>query len=161
VTGEVSRGRIVPADRSGVRKFLARFAGLELEVALEATTGWRFVVDASREDAEASASRFTRWSRAAAASELSDPVRWSGSSPASFDLDRPPRRSLFAGGTVRRSRPRQDADGPRQLNDLLEPGAAYPTIPHTPSPGWATPAERFQVARVRATSGIGRVVFFW
>jgi hypothetical protein len=42
VTGEVSRGRIVPADRSGVRKFLARFEGLELGVALEATTGWRF-----------------------------------------------------------------------------------------------------------------------
>jgi transposase len=44
-TGEVSRGRIVPADRSGVRKFLARFVGRELEVALEATTGWRFVVE--------------------------------------------------------------------------------------------------------------------
>src|SRR5450631_3794423 len=44
-TGEASRGRIVPADRSGVRKFLARFVGRELEVALEATTGWRFVVE--------------------------------------------------------------------------------------------------------------------
>jgi transposase len=48
VTGEVSRGRVVPADRSGVRKFLARFAGVELEVALEATTGWRFVVEELR-----------------------------------------------------------------------------------------------------------------
>ena len=47
-TGEVSRGRIVPADRAGVRKFLARFAGRELEVALEATTGWRFVVEELR-----------------------------------------------------------------------------------------------------------------
>jgi transposase len=28
-----------------VRGFLARFAGRELEVALEATTGWRFVVE--------------------------------------------------------------------------------------------------------------------
>ena len=45
VTGELSRGRIVPADRAGVRKFLARFGGRELEVALEATTGWRFVVE--------------------------------------------------------------------------------------------------------------------
>ncbi len=45
VTGEVSRGRIVPADRSGVRKFLDRFKGADLEVALEATTGWRFVVE--------------------------------------------------------------------------------------------------------------------
>ncbi len=44
-TGEVSRGRIVPADRQGVRRFLARLEGRELEVALEATTGWRFVVE--------------------------------------------------------------------------------------------------------------------
>lgn len=44
-TGEVSRGRITPADRSGVRRFLARFEGRQLEVALEATTGWRFVVE--------------------------------------------------------------------------------------------------------------------
>src|ERR1039457_6486603 len=48
VTGELSRGRIVPADRAGVRKFLARFGGRELEVALEATTGWRFVVEELR-----------------------------------------------------------------------------------------------------------------
>jgi transposase len=44
-TGEVGRGRVVPADRAGVRRFLERFAGRELEVALEATTGWRFVVE--------------------------------------------------------------------------------------------------------------------
>ena len=47
-TGEISRGRVVPADRAGVRRFLARFRGLELEVALEATTGWRFVVEELR-----------------------------------------------------------------------------------------------------------------
>ena len=47
-TGEVSRGRIAPADRRGVRRFLARFEGRELEVALEATTGWRFVVEELR-----------------------------------------------------------------------------------------------------------------
>jgi len=66
LTGEVSRGRIVPADRSGVRRFLGRFADCELEVALEATTGWRFVVKELRrvgarvhlaEAAEASALR--------------------------------------------------------------------------------------------------------
>jgi transposase len=45
ITGEVSRARIMPADRAAVRKFLARFAGEGLEVALEATTGWRFVVE--------------------------------------------------------------------------------------------------------------------
>ncbi|MHB8689786.1 MAG: IS110 family transposase [Solirubrobacteraceae bacterium] len=44
-TGEVQRTRVIPADRIGVRRFLARFAGRELEVALEATTGWRFLVE--------------------------------------------------------------------------------------------------------------------
>ena len=44
-TGEVSRARVAPADRAGVRRFLARFRGEALEVALEATTGWRFVVE--------------------------------------------------------------------------------------------------------------------
>jgi transposase len=47
-TGEVSRSRVAPADRAGVRRFLERFAGRELEVALEATTGWRFVVEELR-----------------------------------------------------------------------------------------------------------------
>ena len=45
ITGEVSRARIAPADRIAVRRFLARFDGAELEVALEATTGWRFLVE--------------------------------------------------------------------------------------------------------------------
>src|SRR5437660_92599 len=44
VTGEISRARVAPADRAGVRRFLRRFCGQGLEVALEATTGWRFVV---------------------------------------------------------------------------------------------------------------------
>src|SRR6266581_2575183 len=47
-TGELKRGRVAPADRSGVRRFLGRFRGEELEVALEATTGWRFVVEELR-----------------------------------------------------------------------------------------------------------------
>ena len=48
-TGEVSRARIAPAHRAGVRRFLGRFRGLRLEAALEATTGWRFVVEEARE----------------------------------------------------------------------------------------------------------------
>jgi transposase len=44
-TGEISRARVAPADRASVRQFVARFCGQELEVALEATTGWRFVVE--------------------------------------------------------------------------------------------------------------------
>jgi transposase len=47
-TGEVSRARVAPAHRAHVRRFLGRFAGQELEVALEATTGWRFVVEELR-----------------------------------------------------------------------------------------------------------------
>ncbi len=47
-TGEISRARVIPADRAGVRRFLARFAGQQLEVAFEATTGWRFFVDELR-----------------------------------------------------------------------------------------------------------------
>jgi hypothetical protein len=47
-SGEVQRTRVAPADRAAVRKFLQRFRGRELEVALEATTGWRFVVEELR-----------------------------------------------------------------------------------------------------------------
>ena len=39
------RKRIAPADRARLRTFAAQFHGRELEVALEATTGWRFVVE--------------------------------------------------------------------------------------------------------------------
>jgi transposase len=45
LTAEVCRARIAPADRASVRKFFRRFADEGLEVALEATTGWRFVVE--------------------------------------------------------------------------------------------------------------------
>ena len=47
-TGEVRRGRIRPADREGVRRWLARWEGQEIEAALGATTGWRFVVEELR-----------------------------------------------------------------------------------------------------------------
>src|ERR687896_2092671 len=47
-TGEIARSRVAPAHRESVRRFLGRFRGQELEVALEATTGWRFVVEELR-----------------------------------------------------------------------------------------------------------------
>ena len=47
-TGEVSRRRISPAHRAGVRRFCQEFRGQQLEVALEATTGWRFVAEEFR-----------------------------------------------------------------------------------------------------------------
>jgi transposase len=45
VSGEVRRGRIAPADRLGVRRFLAALPAGQVDVALEATTGWRFIVE--------------------------------------------------------------------------------------------------------------------
>jgi transposase len=48
-TGEIGRARISPALRGDVRRFVGRFAGRRpLEVALEATTGWRFVAEEFR-----------------------------------------------------------------------------------------------------------------
>jgi len=44
-SGEISRRRVVPGDRDAVRRFATKFGGQQLEVALEATTGWRFVVE--------------------------------------------------------------------------------------------------------------------
>ena len=44
-TGEVSRGRIA-ADRGAVRRWVGRFPGREVHVAVEACTGWLFVCDA-------------------------------------------------------------------------------------------------------------------
>ena len=41
-TGELGRARVSLAHRDDVRKFFKRFAGQPLDVALEATTGWRF-----------------------------------------------------------------------------------------------------------------------
>jgi Transposase len=46
VTGEVDRGRVVPADRAHLRSFLARFEGQgEVAFAVEGCTGWRYVVE--------------------------------------------------------------------------------------------------------------------
>src|SRR5205809_8126675 len=47
-TGEVERARLSPAHREPVRRLLGRFRGCELEVALEATTRWRFVLEELR-----------------------------------------------------------------------------------------------------------------
>jgi transposase len=45
LTGEVRRGRIAPADRASVRRFLRSLPAGRVDVALEATTGWRFIVE--------------------------------------------------------------------------------------------------------------------
>ncbi|MGH2985270.1 MAG: IS110 family transposase, partial [Solirubrobacterales bacterium] len=43
-TGEVHRGRI-PSDRDAVRKWVERFEGQQVDVAVEAATGWLFVCE--------------------------------------------------------------------------------------------------------------------
>jgi transposase len=46
VTGELKRGRVVPADRERLRAWLARFAGQEdVHFALDGCTGWRYVTE--------------------------------------------------------------------------------------------------------------------
>ena len=46
VTGELRRGRVAPADREHLRAWLARLAGhSDVHFALEACTGWRYVVE--------------------------------------------------------------------------------------------------------------------
>ena len=45
VTGELKRGRVMPADRPQLRAWLSRFAGQQdVQFALEGCTGWRYVV---------------------------------------------------------------------------------------------------------------------
>jgi transposase len=44
-TGEVRGGRVCLADRESVCEFLGRFVGTSVEAVLEATTGWRFLVE--------------------------------------------------------------------------------------------------------------------
>jgi transposase len=44
-TGEVGRGRVAPATREMFRSWLAQLPTREGAFAVEATTGWRFVVE--------------------------------------------------------------------------------------------------------------------
>jgi hypothetical protein len=45
-SGELKRGRVVPADRQHLRGWLARFAGQDdVHFALEGCTGWRYVAE--------------------------------------------------------------------------------------------------------------------
>ncbi len=45
-SGEVRAGRIAPADRAGLREWLARFAGRgDVAFAIEGCTGWRYVAE--------------------------------------------------------------------------------------------------------------------
>jgi transposase len=45
LSGELRTGRVTPATRTGLRHWLLSLDAPRLRVALEATTGWRFVVD--------------------------------------------------------------------------------------------------------------------
>src|SRR4051812_39701591 len=137
-SGEVTRARVAPADRAGVRQFLERFAGPQLEVALEATTGWRFVVEELQrvgaivhlaEPAETAARRGNKKraknDRADARPAGADDGRAAAGAvdPAGADprSARPRVAAAFAGGAARRvaaahpSRLRPPAAGARRL----------------------------------------------
>ena len=45
VTGEAVRGQVRPADREHLRAWLAQFAGLAGDLAMEGCTGWRYVAE--------------------------------------------------------------------------------------------------------------------
>src|SRR6266545_5200968 len=47
-TGQVARGRICPSNRETFRGWLERFAGRQVDLAVEGCTGWRFVVEECR-----------------------------------------------------------------------------------------------------------------
>jgi len=44
-TGELKRGRIAPATREELRRWLAKMSTTRLVIAVEGTTGWRFVAE--------------------------------------------------------------------------------------------------------------------
>jgi len=83
VTGEVTTGRILPADRATLARFLGRWAGEQVEAAVEATTGWRFVVEELQ--------------RAGAAVALAEPTR-RGARTNTPELSARARRSASASG---------------------------------------------------------------
>jgi transposase len=43
--GTVERGRVTPADRESFRRWLTRFDGEPVDLAVEGCTGWRFIVE--------------------------------------------------------------------------------------------------------------------
>src|SRR5918994_5366373 len=79
-TGELSRGRIA-ADPEAVRRWVERFAGREVHVAVEACTGWLFVCEALEEAgavahlAEAGEARALRVPKRRAKTDRED-ARW-------------------------------------------------------------------------------------
>src|SRR4051794_26335700 len=82
-TGEIGRARISPALRGDVRGFVKRFAGRRpLEVALEATTGWRFVAE--------------EFIAAGAAVHLAEPAETAARREQEARQDRPGRRAPSA-----------------------------------------------------------------
>lgn len=44
-SGEITRGRVAPADRAHLREWLLRFDGRHTDIAMEGCTGWRYVTE--------------------------------------------------------------------------------------------------------------------
>src|SRR3954468_24398688 len=163
-TGEVSRARIAPAHRSGVRRFVERFRGLELEVALEATTGWRFVVEelcrvgASVHLAEPAETAARRGSKKRAKNDRADArhlreLLMAGRLPESWI---PPDHILDLRARVRLRHRLRAAFGVAAADPGGPVSPRLPAAPPADGRRWARVAGRAAAARERARAGDGR-----
>lgn len=144
--GEISRARVRPAARTGVRRFLARVAGEALEVALEARTGGRFWVGELRaggavvrlaEPAQTAARRGARSvPRPTAPTRHPREPRWAGRLPQSWIPARSHPRSARPGQAA------PQAQGAALRMAAAGPGGALP--PRRPA---AAPADHERGSR--------------
>ena len=149
ITGEVSRARIVPADRAGVRKFLVRFRGEGLEVALEATRAGGCGRGARADRRRGALGRAGRGGGAEGQEEACQDRLGRCPASAGAFVDRPAARVVDPAGAHPRS-PRPGPDPPSALSsangvaaaDAL--GALSPRVSATPQPALAreSPVDR-------------------
>src|SRR3954452_8553384 len=141
-TGEVGRARVSPALRGDVRQFFKRFAGQRLEVALEATTGWRVVVEelhaigAAAHLAEPAETAARRGNKKRAKTDRADArhlreLLMIGRLPESWI---PPEHLLDLRARVRRRRPPQPRPRPPRAQRRAGPPQPPPPSPPTPPP---------------------------
>ena len=109
-SGEVHRGKIRPADRESLREWLdeftQRFSAKQIAIAVEATTGWRYVVEEMK--------------RAGIEPHLAESAETKSLQGAQeAGQDRSPRRRAPAGSY-----------GDRQASGVLDSTRSHPGDPH-------------------------------
>ena len=134
-SGETCRGQLSPATRVELRAWLARFTGQQADLALEATTGWRFVAE--------------ELERAGIAAHLAEPadtraLRGPKRRAKTDRTDARHLRELLRAGTLpeswmppgahrRRSYPGPAAPGPGRRADRLVPAHPRDLVPPRPA----------------------------